>query len=331
MRGGEEDKQPPVISRRARSSSACSAGTRARTRSKVLETSQSDPGVKNQRELVNFDAEYEDFKFLENYMEMVARRRLEAGGVSMTAESGGEEEELVGSSSRTSRETKINIFRTRFGMSKGKQSQKGRSVSESRRNSCRDQAASIFTNAKSSHDRAVQPDSSSSNSQSSFTLEPEISRTSSIGSRDQLGRLKTRALTDSIKKNIWKLEDLAREFEYLNLDLANNVEEEHKNLLLNESKTIPEEYIHQLGAFNLSAQSDIQRACLAFSNYMNIVQQIQEVMVSAGETKEELECPNRLQEGNSIVFLKVQAKAVERLKSYSAIDEDLYQSQAMAR
>ena len=337
---------------RVRSSSTCSAetpGARARARAKVLENSISDPGHKKD----TFSDEEEDFKFLESYVEKMGPRP-EVGPVDPkpephtphTIRQPSTEIKEAENTIKPSREPKMKLFKNqlpklpfRSPMAKRKLGNGVRSFSETRQESFQDynlQRTRRTTNSlnynleRTRHSDTNSLDfyritwadtnkagSVSSNSRSS-TFDSEYSTSSSPGSTERISSSSEVIMTDTIKRNVEKLEELAEEFEFLNNDLTNIVEEEH--ILLNADNVIPEDYINRLGALNLSAQSDIQRACLAYSDYMSTIKEIREAINS--EEARVLERAGRLEMGNEIIFQKVPPAAVERLRGVSTEEEE---------
>ena len=322
---------------RGRSNSTCpdkTYGAQARARARVLENSTSDPENRKYRTLSA--EEEEDFKFLESYVEKIGPRP-EVSPVypkNSTFRPSSTELKDTENSIETSRETKIKRFKNhlpKFPFKSPMPKRKlGRSFSETKpepfqdyhikRNRCTKSLDYNLQRTRYSNTNSLDfyrtpctyTDGFVSSNSRSSSFESEFSTCSLTGSikRISSGEL---IMRDTIKMNVEKLEELAEEIDFLNTDLTNIVEEEHD--LLNTDSIIPDAYIHRLGDLNLSAQSDIQRACLAYQDYMTTIKEIGEAIRSEEVTV--LERAFRLKMESETIFQKVTPMALERPRGVS--------------
>ena len=325
---------------RGRSNSTCPTETseaRARAHAKVLENSISNQGNRKYRTFSS--DEEEDFKFLESYVEKMGPRPEMGHTDEMKTDTSTfystEIKEAAENTIKASRETKMKLFKNKLPklpfkspMTKRKL---GRSSPESRqdpfqnnhlqRNRCISNNSLNFNLQRTQHSNTNSLDFyriiwANTNTDGSVSLnsksDSEASTCSLSGSTERISSGEV-VLTDTIKMNVEKLEELAEEFEFLNKDLTNIVEERH--VQLNAGNIISEAYINRLGALNLSAQSDIQRACVAYRDYMTTIKEIRGA-ISSDEVRV-LEQACQLKMGSEIIFQKVPPAAVERLRGIS--------------
>ena len=126
-------------------------------------------------------------------------------------------------------------------------------------------------------------------------------------------RLELSQLPQVLKKSISKLEILAQECEAMNIHLSNIVAEEQN--LLQTANDQGSEDLRRIGYLNLSAQTDIQRARLAYHDYKCTIQEFDRLM-----NKEErmiLEKAIELGMESQCMFSKVPSHAVERMRRNS--------------
>ena len=112
-----------------------------------------------------------------------------------------------------------------------------------------------------------------------------------------------------LKENIYKLEVLAQQFQMMNTNLSQIVAEEQD--LLQDLDDEDTENLHRIRYLNLSAQTDIQWACLAYHDYKCTIQEFGRVMNI--EEALILDKAIELGIGSQCMFTKVKSQAVARL------------------
>ena len=113
-----------------------------------------------------------------------------------------------------------------------------------------------------------------------------------------------------LKWNIDKLQELSQECKAMNINLSQIVAEEQQ--LLENTNDQQVEKLQRLEHLNLSAQTDIQRACLAYHDYKCTVQDFAQVLNI--EEAIILDKAIELDIGSQFMFTKVQSQAVARLQ-----------------
>jgi len=113
-----------------------------------------------------------------------------------------------------------------------------------------------------------------------------------------------------LKWNIDKLQELSQECKAMNINLRQIVAEEQQLLENTDDQQV--EKLQRLEHLNLSAQTDIQRACLAYHDYKCTVQDFAQVLNI--EEAIILDKAIELDIGSQFMFTKVQSQAVARLQ-----------------
>ena len=126
-------------------------------------------------------------------------------------------------------------------------------------------------------------------------------------------RLELSQLPQVLKKSISKLEILAQECEAMNVHLSSIVAEEQN--LLQSGNDQGSEDLRRIGYLNLSAQTDIQRARLAYHDYKCTIQEFDRLMNN--EERMILEKAIELGIESQCMFTKVPSHAVERMRRNS--------------
>ena len=120
-------------------------------------------------------------------------------------------------------------------------------------------------------------------------------------------------LARAISNNLEKLAQLTAEFNFLNKDLSFIVKEEHRLIGLGEEGEVEEfsAYLQELGYLNMTAQCDIQRAYLAYMDYIATATELKEAIEM--EEARILEKAYKL-DREDVIFNKVHPEAIAKMR-----------------
>ena len=282
----------PADRRRARS---CSAGVRSRAEARLM-FAMRDTGVKDFQSH-EVSSEEEDFKFFDNFV-----KKLE---VSTEEESSNQE----GSQNVTEKvqENRVAKIKKQIVNNSPRFLRKFKSLPTPKE----------VRKENEGHSRSSQSNLSVSSKMSaesvnlSFTLNMS-SASSGSGFSDSS---ETSEVPLVLKRNIIKLEELAQDFRHMNTSLSKIVAEEQH--LLQNTEDLEVDNLRRIGYLNLSAHTNIQRACLAFLDYRCAVEEFDRVLKL--EEALILDKAIELNIESRSMFTKVESRAVYRLRSS---DED---------
>ncbi len=121
------------------------------------------------------------------------------------------------------------------------------------------------------------------------------------------------SLASAINKNLVKLEKLTAEFHFLNNDLSLIVKEEHRLIGLGEDGEVEEfsAFMQELGYLNMTAQSDIQRAYLAYMEYIATATELKEAIEKEEADMLERACKLHMEDQ---LFSKVPPQAIAKMR-----------------
>lgn len=121
------------------------------------------------------------------------------------------------------------------------------------------------------------------------------------------------SLASAINKNLVKLEKLTAEFHFLNNDLSLIVKEEHRLIGLGEDGEVEEfsAFLQELGYLNMTAQSDIQRAYLAYMEYIATATELKEAIEKEEADMLERACKLHMEDQ---LFSKVPPQAIAKMR-----------------
>ena len=287
----------PADRRRARS---CSAGVRSRAEARLM-FAMRDTLVKDSQSQ-EVSSEEDDFKFLDSFV----KEREETAEDESSSQN---ETQIVTEKVRENRVAKI---KKQIVMNSPRFLRKFKS----------------FPNSK--EERKEYEGHSSRSSQSNLSRSRKMSAESSSFISDMSTASSGSSCSESsetsevplvLKQNIHKLEELAQDFRHMNTSLSKIVAEEQH--LLQNTENLEVDNLRRIGYLNLSAHTNIQRACLAFLDYRCAVEEFDRVLKL--EEALILDKAIELNIESRSMFTKVESKAVYRLRS-SDEDETLLSS-----
>ena len=287
----------PADRRRARS---CSAGVRSRAEVRLM-FAMRDTLVKDSQSQ-EVSSEEDDFKFLDNFV----KEREETAEDESSSQN---ETQIVTEKVRENRVAKIKkqiVMNSPRFLRKFKSfpnSKEGRKEYEGH--------CSISSQSNLSRSRKMSAESSS------FTSDMSTASSGSSCSDSS----ETSEVPLVLKQNIHKLEELAQDFRHMNTSLSKIVAEEQH--LLQNTEDLEVANLRRIGYLNLSAHTNIQRACLAFLDYRCAVEEFDRVLKL--EEALILDKAIELNIESRSMFTKVESRAVYRLRS-SDEDETLLSS-----
>ena len=272
----------PKDNQRVRSRSA-SSGVRS-TAGKRHGSNISDPGQQTPLSSRCSDEE-EDFKFLEDF---VKEHRGTSKEIPVETEIKTEDIKI--------KETKVSRIRNQIAMNSPKFMRR------------------VFTmpaSKKEEKDRKSRSTRSLTNPDTSDTQESGSSSMSSASSGSSFSESSESSQVPLVLKwNIEKLQELSQECKAMNINLRQIVAEEQQLLENTDDQQV--ERLQRLEHLNLSAQTDIQRACLAYHDYKCTIQDFAQVLNI--EEAIILDKAIELDIGSKFMFTKVQSQAVARLQ-----------------